>query len=354
MTTPKETVTTVTLDYYKTNVGIFLRNIWGGSYNGYSGTPYLNYYKFNGKQFPNVLRGGNFFLLEGLQDIEKCEKLKPSTTRHSGYLLIESVPEALVSSLKPFYSLDEVGQYYDDNSDRKCFSNKEFAAICGMYKEAFETVSEYWYEVEIKHNILGEIVVENWQEPEKMVVRSHQEGSFNNKIDSVDLSAIVCYQDFERMLTPEFMLHTRPCSLTSDQVYKIVRAHVKDNINPMNAYITSDYDFCFTVKRKVKHKPITTRTEIKKNNGRSYATPKFKSNTETHKLVEIFEMTPASKKYSGYTVIQGWEADNLVDMQEQIKYYLDTLMHEINADVQECPHCNGVGAIVNKIATNER
>ena len=34
--------------------------------------------------------------------------------------------------------------------------------------------------------------------------------------------------------------------------------------------------------------------------------------------------------------------------------YLDTLMGEINKDVNECPHCHGVGAIVNKIGTNER
>ena len=57
---PKEIVS---LDYYKTNVGIFLRNMWGASYNGYNGTPYLNNYKFNGQCFPNILRGGNFFLL---------------------------------------------------------------------------------------------------------------------------------------------------------------------------------------------------------------------------------------------------------------------------------------------------
>lgn len=30
------------------------------------------------------------------------------------------------------------------------------------------------------------------------------------------------------------------------------------------------------------------------------------------------------------------------------------LMEEINMDVQECSHCHGVGAIVNKIGTNKR
>ena len=348
---PKEIVS---LDYYKTNVGIFLRNMWGSSYNGYNGTPYLNNYKFNGQCFPNILRGGNFFLLEGLQEITKCEKLRAATTKHNGYKLLDTLPPAVAASLKEFYPLAEVGQYWNEDIDQTEFTNKEFAAIRAMYKESYEDVPVYWYEVEIKHNLLGELTVTNYQEPEKMLVKVHQEDSFNTKIDTADLSTIVCYEDFERMLTPGFLLHIRPCSLTSDQVYKIIRAYVKENINPRNAQITSDYDFCFTVKRKIKHVPVTTKREIKKANGRSYASPKFKTNTETSKLVELFEMTSASNHYNGYTIIQGWQADNLVDMQEQEKYYLDTLMGEINKDVNECPHCHGVGAIVNKVGTNKR
>ena len=29
-------------------------------------------------------------------------------------------------------------------------------------------------------------------------------------------------------------------------------------------------------------------------------------------------------------------------------------MEEINAEVEECPHCKGVGAIVNQIDVNDR
>ena len=341
----------VKLEYYQTNLGVFLRNPWGMSYNSYSGVPHFELYKFNGKVYSNTLRSGYLFL-EGLQSIDKVETKVAAKQNKIGYEVKEEAPEALKASLKPYYSLEECGYYLDDGD--ACFKNEEFKAIRSMYKESYEIIPEYWEERGVTHVVLGNITVDNWQEPEKMEIKFHAEGSWNNKIETADLSSVVCYSDIERILTPGFLLHNRPCSLTSDQVYKIVRAHIKDNINPANAVVTPDYDFCFTVKRKVKHTPVTTKTEIKKQNGRRYATPKFSTHTTSYKEIEIFEMTPASKKYGTYTVIKGWQADNLLDMQEQLKYYLDMLMEEINADVQQCQHCHGVGAIVNKIGTNKR
>lgn len=52
-------------------------------------------------------------------------------------------------------------------------------------------------------------------------------------------------------------------------------------------------------------------------------------------------------------IIKPFLASKITDY-SKLKYYLDTLMGEINKDVNECPHCHGVGAIVNKIGTNER
>ena len=119
--------------------------------------------------------------------------------------------------------------------------------------------------------------------------------------------------------------------------------------------VTSDYDFCFTVKRKITIKPITTRREIKKDNGRSYASPKFKTIIQQFKEIEIFEMTPEDKKYGGYTPIAPWHANNLREMKEQIETYLANLMEEINKPVAECECCNGTGHVVGpNIDTNAR
>ena len=343
------------LAYYKTNVGIFIRNMWGSAYNNYQGNAHFDTYKFNGV-VPNnqLVAGGSFLPLLGVQSIDKVERKVHPTRFVKGYALKEDIAEPLKSALKPFYTADEVGMYYDDDNEKNTYSNKEFLAVCAMYVAEYDLTEESWIEEDVEHVILGTLTVENYQEPEKMIVRMKDNGNFSSgKIFDADLSNIVCYSDIERILTPEFMLHTRPCELTSAQVYKIIRAYVKENINPRAAEITSDYDFCFTVKRKVAVKPIVKRTEVKKQNGRSYAEPRFKTNTTTYKSVELFEMTDSVHK-RGYTVIQGWKANSLQDMQKQVKHYLSTLMSEINSEYQECECCKGVGAVVNKVGTNER
>jgi hypothetical protein len=65
-------------------------------------------------------------------------------------------------------------------------------------------------------------------------------------------------------------------------------------------------------------------------------------------------MTSAASKYKGYTVIDGWEADNLEEMAMQIKVYLDELITVINSPVTECTTCGGCGSIVKTVGTNER
>ncbi len=340
-------------EIYKTNIGLYLRNPWGASYNGYTGTPYISKYKINGQVFPDVVRGGCIFL-EGLTSIDAVQKLVAPSRRHNGYELKPDTPEALKGSLKPFYTVEEVGAKYNSSKEEYDYENVEFAAVCGLYTFSYEGVPEYWADEPFEVVILGEYTVSNWQEPEKMEVRLYQKDMWHTEDKSANLADIVNYSMLEKALTPEFILHARPCFLTSEQVYKIVRAHIKDNIKASSAEITSDYDFCFTVKRKLHKKPISIRREITKRNGRSFATPKFKYLESTFDLVEIFEMTDNKHRYSKYTVIEGWEADNLEAMHAQVKFYLDALMEEINKEVSKCPSCDGTGHVWKKIDIKDR
>jgi len=340
-----------TIAYYKTNVGIFIQKLNCGAY--YNPYPFTAF-KFNGIQGHGELTNG-YLHLQAESSLHTVERWVSPVQVQTGYKLRADVPEAVAATLPAFFSLPTVERVWGLEDDDYSFGNKEFQAIKSLYTEAYETTEGSWEAVEFEPVILGDIVVENYNQPEKMVVRYQSEGAWGSgKIAEADLSTVVSYADIEKLLTPEFMLHTRPCKLTSDQVYKLVRAYVKENINPRAAEITSDYDFCFTVKRKIHHKPVTTRTETKKANGRSYASPKFNSRTVSYRSEEIFEMTSASKHYNNYTIIQGWEANSLVDMQNQVKYYLDTLMQEINKEVEVCSCCNGVGSVITKIATNAR
>ena len=71
-------------------------------------------------------------------------------------------------------------------------------------------------------------------------------------------------------------------------------------------------------------------------------------------MVEIFEMTPPSSLYRGYTPMKGWVAESLEDMKEQIRSYLEELMDVINTPVAECEHCGGTGHIIKRVETNDR
>jgi len=66
--------------YYKTNLGLFVRNMWGMAYSGYSSTSYFTNYKFNGKSFGNTLVGG-FLHLPNLMQLDSLQERVAPLTR---------------------------------------------------------------------------------------------------------------------------------------------------------------------------------------------------------------------------------------------------------------------------------
>jgi hypothetical protein len=140
---------------------------------------------------------------------------------------------------------------------------------------------------------------------------------------------------------PEVMLPNKACALTSDQMYDIIRNHIRENIDGAYAHITSDYDFCFTVKKKLKI-PTENRTYDANLFSRSKKVKLVKYQV-TDREYEIFEMTPESRKYNGYTVISGITADNHDDLKEKLDSILHKLTEAINAPLASCFHCNGTG-----------
>ena len=97
----------VVITYYKTNVGIFIRNLWGSSYNNWSSPSYFSNYKFNGQVYKDILAGG-YLHLPDVSEIEMVEKLEQGSRFVVGYQLNDNAPEALKATLKNFYSAEEV------------------------------------------------------------------------------------------------------------------------------------------------------------------------------------------------------------------------------------------------------
>lgn len=151
----------------------------------------------------------------------------------------------------------------------------------------------------------------------------------------------------DEIIFPDIVLTARTSFLSSLNTYKIIRKYIQDNINPKYAVITSDYDFCFTVKKKIPLvKPIPYQRDISSPRARK---PKYITNYQTCREVQIFEMTHEERKYDGYTPIKGFIGKNLEDLKNNIEKYLHDLIEKINEPLIDCPHCNGLGVVQDKI-----
>lgn len=152
------------------------------------------------------------------------------------------------------------------------------------------------------------------------------------------------HQILDRIIFPTILIHETPCQLSSEETYKVVRQHVKENINLKVARITSDYDFCFEVAKIIPLAEPYNRTDV-------YSKRGSRGKKETHlistKEVKCFEMTYNPYNYKGYTPIDGFEGKTEADLKSQIDKYLVELMAFINEPVKECPNCKGKGVLLN-------
>lgn len=327
------------IGYYKINTGVFFKieNSYGEYY-------------INGVDIKTLQKRSGYYFYPSTDDIV-FTMLKKGNQVRVGWELID---QSLASDKIPAkFTEDEVEPYWGDEDEDGYFWNNH-SGIRSLYKEQFEYLPDEIISFDYELVLLGSYNIENISDPVKMTVVACGNNYCSNKIEPHDLSTIVEYAEIEKLLVPEFLLHERPCKLSSQQVYKIVRQYVKDNIDKKYARITSDYDFCFTVKKIIMTKPVKLTKEIKRSNGKSYAKPKFKTETIETKEAIIFEMTNSKDKYTHYPVIAGWEAKNLETMADQIKTFLDELIDTINAPLVECEHCGGTGHLINKLDCNKR
>lgn len=186
--------------------------------------------------------------------------------------------------------------------------------------------------------------VENFELPAKMNYKAIGRSGFDNKEFSITNSN-VNHQLFDRMIFPEVMLHTRPCSISSHDLYCLVRQHIKENIDTKAARITADYDFCFTVKKLI---PLTEPETVSYSN--IFARTKKERNkinyvTKTYKEVEIFEMTHQKNGYQNYTILKPIFADNEQELKNKIDEFLSHLIELINKPLKMCDCCKGTGYI---------
>lgn len=189
--------------------------------------------------------------------------------------------------------------------------------IAGLYSPVYDVVKGELEEVEFEIEVLSE--------EENFYIEKPKYPSTPNLIVA---------------LTTDKALHSeRPCSLTSAEFYKIVREHIKRNIDGRYARITSDYDFCFTVKKVIK---LATPSSYKTDIG-TKRRPNIVTRYNPSKEVTVFEAAPSPRE--GYTVLAGISGKNQKDLEDKVDKYLEEAIRIINKPLEECSHCDGTGCV---------
>lgn len=222
--------------------------------------------------------------------------------------------------------------------------NEDMAQYRSLYKEVSDEQPDKEEEYGFDCDVILEIT--EMVSPVKMaykISRTHWDRDGDRTITGKD----VHYQLVDQIILPNILLPQRPCSLTSQETYEIVRRHIKDNINPVLAEITSDYDFCFTVKRRIRLAEVVNYTIDVNNNifQKRKRKPKYVKRQQSEIKKECFEMTWAPRGHDNYTPIKGFQANTQKELKEKIDDYCKELISFINVELIECPHCNGNGVV---------
>lgn len=214
--------------------------------------------------------------------------------------------------------------------------------IESLYSFKYDQAPNYMEEVECNIQVLCEI--EDYSFPPKFEYNAIEKAGWTEK-PYIIKNADVKHQMLDKMIFPQVLLHNRPCKLSSKQMYDITRQYILTHIDNSVAKITSNYTFCFEVKKlipliepeTITYQNIFGRTKKERN--------KIHTAIKKYEEKSIFEMTHAQERYKGYSVIPEMYADSEAELKEKVDTWLESLMEIINKSLCQCPHCKGTGYI---------
>lgn len=207
------------------------------------------------------------------------------------------------------------------------YHSEEYDEVIGLYNRKYDTEKGGFEPIEF----------------EISVIYSRKDFEFiPNKYDAkVDLLTQIEY--------PEEAYQDRPCQLSSEQMFTIIRNHVKRNIDPRCAKVAADYDFHFEVTRSIGlSDPYTKLVDANNSWANKKRKPKWVTHTIATKEATILNIKskPSDSDYGKdcclAPVITG---ENYEDLTRKVDQYLDELMASINKKYCECTNCKGWGVV---------
>lgn len=300
------------------------------SVKSYSSSSYIKEYFFDGKK-PEPSFDGAWFILKKLP--KKIEKEVSQPNINYRYELIE---DSLVGeSLPKIMPREEVATY------SKC----DFGWV---WKDEYKNLRSLYKEVSDKQpNIMEGVPFEITEIVEFDKIKQYggfsypvqKEGAWGGHEFGAVTQKDAISQFLDKLVFPKLLLPGRPCRLSVKDSYRIIRKHIQDNIDPKWAHITSDYDFCLSVKKKIRlieKEPYTITT----GKGRR---KRIENRLRDDREIMIYETSPEG--YSHYPTTKAFEGKNHEDLKKNIDKFLKDLMDEINEPLMDCPHCKGQGVI---------
>ena len=306
----------------KTDKGCFISDGTDTKIRGYCYEGIKNLF-FDGKH-PTDTYAPNWYYLE--QYPTSIQKEVAGDTINGRYELTdESLESDKIPRVIPY---EERGEY---NSD-----------IFSLYTYKSDVLPNYFVDVPCDIQVVCEI--DNYNFPTKLAYNAIRKVGWSDKQYTIT-NANVHHQELDKIIFPSVLLCDRPCKFTSKQMYDITRQYILDHIDNSKAKVTSNYDFCFTVKKLIPL--IEPKTITYQNIFASTKRERNKIHTTIKKFneVEIFEMTHEQSRYQGYTIIPEMHANSEAKLKEKVDAWLEGLMAILNEPLCQCPHCQGTGYV---------
>lgn len=222
------------------------------------------------------------------------------------------------------------------------WNHKLYSLYEPNYEITPETTQEIEFSIDIVAELDGELVEKTIKFPVYGRYPNSEGKNWSVTNDRLKLGLL------DEIITPDILRQERPCELSTEDSYKIIRTYIKDNINPKVAEITSDYDFCLTVNKRI---PLATKEEYKVDENFSLfgkrKKPKFVTKYRVERKKEIYKIAPRidGEVYQGYPEAPSFRGENAKNLEDNIKEYLEEIITEINKPMRDCHICKGEGVI---------
>ena len=262
---------------------------------------------------------------------------KPEKTFEATWFKVAKVPEKVEImrkadrmlmhyKLKPKFvatpQLPEIRNHDDE------FDEDEEDLLETCYEPIYSETEEKLVEVPFK--IVALFESNDW--------KPHESGALNE--------FVLTYGLIDKITVHPSMLRTKPCALDGKDLYAIIRKHVKENINPKCARVTSDYDFIFTVVKTLElQTPYTHRYDSNMSLSKR-AKPIWKERLVTNTEVTVLNICP--KAYQQADVVKAMHGESAAELERKLQDCLERIMEAINEPVKVCTHCSGRGVEINE------